>query len=295
MFKGYNIGRVKEFTLTDSNKVDAQIIIYDGYQDKITEGSVFSKSGNPFTGASSIEFYEGPDISKKVPVGSFLPSLDSPEGKLLMAGKDYMRTSEIMFSLLSNLNTLLESMNRTDSMKDGVLYTLLINGARASQDLTETVAKLNGLFDQLIVSVANNQSSLNQTLSGVIKVSNNLSEVSQKLVTTLSGADSLIYAYKKPEGLIRNMIDPGGGQIFTPAEKLIKGLDSLTNEFSGVGHYINSQSAEISLVLDNINTTLLELRKTLQGLNNSPLLRYGIDPVKDTEKTGQKIRQTEIE
>jgi len=105
-FKGYEIGRVKSFSLDQNNNIDVELGIYEKYRDKIVVGSVIYRQVNPITGNMSLIFLYPNRFSVKLAdvginslalrEGSYIPSLDMPDGQKLLEDKIVEKSGDVI-------------------------------------------------------------------------------------------------------------------------------------------------------------------------------------------------------
>jgi len=114
-FRGFSIGSVKSFTLTQDNRVEVVFVIYENYLDRAKRGSLVEMMVSPIGLGNQFLFYPGK--GEPLPDGAFIPSADSEEAKALIAGG------------------LAEAPHRDDSV------SLLLNRASALLDTVNTLAQ----------------------------------------------------------------------------------------------------------------------------------------------------------
>ncbi|MCF8267306.1 MAG: MlaD family protein [Ignavibacteriales bacterium] len=295
LFKGYNIGRVTNFTLNDENKVDVEILIYEDFLPKIVESSVIRKVLNPITSTSSLEYIVALQESENISIGGFITSYDSFEGRKFFIENRMQRSGEFLFSMLEKMDELLSVLVSQDSLEKSVTYTLLYNLSAMSEDLKIASKNINSTLTAVERMFSEDQSSLNRALEGLAQVSEDLQETTTRINNVAIDADTLLNNYKDPEGLIAKMVDPGGNKLVDPASKLLIGGDKLVTESVKFIEYLNSEAASISLLLEKVNVTLNQLQTTLEGVNNNPLINFGASEKQKKYSDGSKIRIKEIE
>ncbi len=276
IFKGFKIGQVKNFSLNSSNFVDAELTIYSEFRDKIVANSLVFKSVNPITSIGSIEFISGDNLDNKLPVHGFITSFDSRLGKELALTKNLqIKSSEKLSSIVDNMNVLLNSFTQYDTVKGGILYNTLVNTSEITKSMKELIAKTNRSMT-VLTGDEYTEGQLITSFKNFSQINKEMSYTSHLMNNTLMLTDTLLRAYKNPEGLIPKMLDPEGNKIFNPAMQTLNKLDALVEEHVRFANFLNSQSTEFSIMLAKTNLLLTELRKTIEGLNNNPLIKGGI-------------------
>lgn len=294
-FKGYKIGSVKEFTLNEFNEIEAIVEIYEEFRNKIIQESAFNKLINPITSTSSIEFLEGPNSTKLLAENGFIPSLDLPEGKLLLSLKKVRRSGDVVSSVIANIDEFFTNLNLDDNSGEGAVFRALVNFA----DLSE---KMNSLTDNVVRFLGKLEKDKNyddgalfRALNNAADISEKLQDVTNKLDYTLSLADTLILNYKNPEGLAGKLLDPDGTLILKPMEEVLKTSNQTLLEVSEFMKYINSKSDELSSLAVSLQIVLRETQKTLETLNNNPIINFGYKPSQKYSSSGNKINIKDLD
>ena len=81
-FKGFEIGKVDNFDLTENNEVNVNFYIYDNYHEIVNVNSVLELAASPF--GSAMLFYPGKAGSIPLQEREYVPSIKSKEGKKLL-------------------------------------------------------------------------------------------------------------------------------------------------------------------------------------------------------------------
>ncbi len=289
IFKGFKIGRINDFYMEDDSRIYVTLFIYDEYKDLIKKNSVLKKTTNFLSGASSISYHVPEKSSELLPPESNIPSVDFDEGQNLAKEHDLEFSEELVYSLLSNLNTMLIDLNR--EYKDEKL-------------LLSTVKKLNHLSDDLIKvsrnivfltnavrnEVEDKDSDTRKVLTEIDNLADKLDNTAGVLTNVLLNADTLINNYKNPDSLLFKLLDPDGDEIINPMSKIIKGADTLLNEHTEFAKFLNTQQMQIQLILFKLNNTLNELDKSINGINNNPLIAPGIDTQEQVKPDRPRIK-----
>ncbi|MBU0561818.1 MAG: MCE family protein [Bacteroidetes bacterium] len=280
LFRGFNIGRIDDFHLTDENNVEAEFIIYEGFQNKIVKHSALNKSIDPISNASSLTFLEGPDRDAVLPEGSFIPSINSEEGAKLLASGKIEKKGNLLYNILTNLDNTLEVLSVKDSANQNVLKITIASLNVLVKNLSSVMGKLNSLADNANVLVEDNNSTLNQALINIAVLADDIKESNKVLKSGLVHLDTLIVAYSNPGGLIKDIIDSSG--------TLTGNAGILLEQSAELATTINKEAYKLPVLLNNLNTALRELNLTLEAINTSPLLN--IEEKKETKKAfGRKI------
>jgi len=121
-----------------------------------------------------------------------------------------------------------------------------------------------------------------------IRISNSL------LAQNLMDINDMINNYSQPEDLVTKMIDPTGENIMKPLNQNLQTMEKNLNDINKLIEFFHYQTPEIAVLMSETKNTLSELQKTLQGINNNPLLRGGIRR-DELPISGERIRPMEVE
>ena len=282
MFKGFKIGRLTTFSLNDDNLVEAEFEVYEEYVNRVVEYSALYKTISPVSNSSVINLLNGPFPDKKAEAGSYIPSIDTPDGAQLLVDGKVHKTGDLLFNILINLNDLLESLNRKDSANQSLLAGSVERLYSLTASLDEMTSNIENLVDNLSIFFSDDKSPLNSALAGIDELSDNLKRAGTVLHSDLIKIDTLVSNYQNPEALGQKLIDPEG--------ETTGKINSLLDETNILMRSINSQSHKLPLIIDNLQRTLDELKKTLRGLNANPLLNYGTPDAGEKRQAGRRVR-----
>jgi phospholipid/cholesterol/gamma-HCH transport system substrate-binding protein len=115
----------------------------------------------------------------------------------------------------------------------------------------------------------------------------------QQIDVLLKALNQTAVAYQKPDSLLIKLIDPTGQNLLFPVRDVIKSLDDNLKETKELLKFLNRQKPEIATMVGQINSSLEKAQKTMDALNNNPLLKPGI-PKTATPATGTGVRLKEL-
>lgn len=294
-FKGYRIGSVKEFYLNEFNEIETIVEIHEEFRNKIIQESALNKLVNPITSISSIEYLEGPNPTKLLQENGFIPSLDLPEGKLLLTQKKVKRSGDVVSSVIANIDEFFTNLNLDDNSGEGAVFRALVNLADLSEKMNSLTDNVVNFLGKLEKDKNYNDGAFFRALNNAADISEKLQDITVKLDYTLSLADTLLLNYKTPDGLAVKLIDPDGTQIFKPMEEVLKTSNQTLTEVSEFIKYINSKSDEFSSLAVSLQIVLRETQKTLETLNNNPIINFGYKPTQRYSSSGNKINIKDLD
>ncbi|MBI2417775.1 MAG: MCE family protein, partial [Ignavibacteriales bacterium] len=266
-FKGFKIGTIKEFHLTEQNYIEATLEIFTEYKEKIVYNSALWKGLNPVTNASSLEFLQGLDNNVPLPEGSIIPAIDVPEGQRLLLLKKVKQSGDPLSTLLANLQTFTEGLTADTLQNKGAIFKALNNFITVSEDVKEISERLNYITGALIDENIPNKGPLFKILNNTADLTGELKKTDQMIKQTILRADSLLTAYQNPDSLGLRLIDPTGEKLINPIRQTIAGFNTLLPKFEYFMGYMNNRTGDITVILEDLKTTLRQAQTTFDAIN----------------------------
>ncbi|MDR2632224.1 MAG: MlaD family protein [Treponema sp.] len=275
-YKGFTIGNVKSYRLTEDDRVEVLFFIYEAYIDRVRTGSLVDISVSPLGLGSQFQFHPGLG-EERLSEGEVVPDAHSPEGKqLIQQGLAAIPPQEDSISLLINrVNVLLENVNR---------IVLIVGDALEGTDTT-TLGRVFGELETTIAQVQGVSRTVNLDIGGVLAEIHRLLE---ELHPIIANVDTLSHKVVEPDGLVSQVLD-------TEAEDSVyANLISSLRSVSGILSNLDKTSAllprEAAGLLREVRTTLTTLEDVLVALTNNPLLKKGIPGQVKTQSPGTSPR-----
>ncbi len=293
-FRGFEIGKIKQFSLNKNNYIDADFVIYEKYMDKMLEFSAISKAVNPVTSKSSLEFLQGPNPGKRLHEGSFIPSLDTPEGNVLLFSGKVKKSGDVVSSILSSIDNMLLNLTQDNNPDKGALFRMLYNLANATGNMNASLMELNTLMANLHKDNNPEDGALFRAIANLADLTEDFQQTNAKVNQLLSSTNELTDAYKDPNGLALKLLDPTGKNFIEPMHESILKINTNLNEINKILLYLNSQTPIMSSILIQGDQTLRSSQKAIEGINNNPLIRSGISKDKPLAPNSQNTRPTDV-
>ncbi|MDC7234748.1 MAG: MlaD family protein [Spirochaetales bacterium] len=286
--RGFEIGKIKSYTLNADNKVDVTIVIYDTYIDKATEGSVIELAVSPIGLGGGLNFYPGTVSDRILDEFSYIPSNKSAEGKaLLMSDKvDKPDGEDAIAAIMDNINPILLGVDNMINSLTGIGNQ--VESALAGNQATP----LGGMLVNLEATTAE----LNTLLPAIDAILLEVAKMSRSL-------SLLMVELEDPTGLVPTLLDPSGSletmlnddnemygyitSILGEIQTNLENLSSMTNDLKGI-------TPELNMVLDETTGAIQEGKKVLEGLSNNPLLRGGISEEASADYQHATLRDEEF-
>jgi phospholipid/cholesterol/gamma-HCH transport system substrate-binding protein len=114
MLKGFEIGKVSRVSLNEDNQVDIEFSIQDTYYGKVLPYSILELTSSPIGLGVTLKFHPGAKGGPPVEEGSFIPSLDIPEGRALVEQELVVipRGEDVIGSVIAKVNPILEDADQ---------------------------------------------------------------------------------------------------------------------------------------------------------------------------------------
>lgn len=287
--KGFKIGKISDYILTKENFVLADFLVFDEFKDKIVVNSSLFKSSNPITGGSTIEFLQGPDHNAVLPVTSTIYSIDVPRGKELLAAGMVQKSTDALTSVILNLETFTDNLNRDSIPERGAFFRVLVNLADASEALNSLSTQLDSDITRLNKERGGSLSFYSM-MSNLSVISGDLTKTVTLLNKMLVNVDTVLTAYQKPDSLLIKMLDPSGESIYDPLQTTFNNINEVLPRLETFIDFLNAQSTDVTLSLSELRSILKQLNLTVEAINNSPLIGIKKEQKQKTLFPGKQTR-----
>lgn len=289
-FKGFEIGRLKKFTLNKHNTIDAELSVYKDYRDKIVWYSVINKTINPITGKCSLELYQGPNSQRILPVRSKIPALDSPLG-LQYQKLGYISTGgDKVSNIINTLERLLTNLGRDDNADQGSMFRMLYHVANASEQLEKNLTEINVLLSSLQKDRNPNDGAVFRAINEMADLIEELRKTNVSVQDNLQESKELFANYKEPDSLLVRLLDPSGKNLIEPIRSSLGTLNSDLSKIDQLLGFLQTQEPEMAILMHESRVSIEKVQRTLDGVNNNPLLRKGIPPQKAQTSSSRLLR-----
>ncbi len=188
-FKGFTIGHVKDFSLTEEDTVQVIFTIFEEHRYRVTEGSLVHLFASPIGLGNSFIFFPGLG-TEELPEGSVIPEAASQEAKDLIAKglTSSPETNDSIGNIISNVEQITNELNKLVKDLNNNFNPILAD----VKDITEGVSRqispilenVQTLTDQLaepsgtVMSLLDNEGPL---LDNITEILNSLSGIMESL------------------------------------------------------------------------------------------------------------------
>lgn len=291
-FRGFEIGRVTEISLSEDNRVEVDFYIEDTYVDRVYQNSVLQLTSSPIGLGGGLVFHQGVQSTEPLPEGSFIPSLSIEEGRRLLAqGKvELPRSSDAIGSLIDQLDPILTNVNKVLMEVEVTLAT--VNSALEGEDegpMGEMLTNLNALMVEVDRTLQETTGRTNVVLDNVGVITENFSEASQEFADPTGIIPKLL----DPKGSIATILDDNNA-LYDQIEAILVSMNQTASDVEELSGFMNTQTPQIAALLAEGREAVETGQDVLEGLSNNPFLRGGITPRLDQPTTFQSYRETEF-
>ena len=298
MLKGFEIGKISKISLNESNEVDAEFYVQDTYYDRVKRNSVLDLTSSPIGLGVSLKFYPGKNQDPPMPEHSFIPALDTEQGRRLVDEGLVVipRGEDVIGSVIAQINPLLSEIRSTvteirhvsttvDTALSGnggpmgtMVSDLSTTPARVNKAVDGISVKVNTLLDKLTV-ISDNLNDISVQTRGVVgDFSTNLDVISKNL-------KDMTGDLKNTQGLAKRLLDPKGSvdtflndsnELYNQVDSAIKNANGIILQVRSFVDYINGARPQVSSILEKGSTTLDTANDVLEAAKNNPLLKGGV-------------------
>jgi phospholipid/cholesterol/gamma-HCH transport system substrate-binding protein len=265
-YKGFTIGNVKDFRLTDDDNVEVIFSVHEEHRDRAKRGSIVELQVSPIGLGNQFLFYAGKgDVLDD---GAFIPPFGSPQAREFIRqglAEDSQRDDSISV-LLGRISSIM-----------GNLDTALGEGS----DETE-IGKMIG--------------SLNKTLAGVEALPNYLENtindlrfqirpILAQIDPILANVNALTAELNDPNGLVYTVLDTDK-DFYINLVGILSSVTSMLDSLDRAISFVPSQLPQIAGLLMDLRVTMQTAEDVLTALTNNPLLRGGVPNRMESQNTG---------
>jgi phospholipid/cholesterol/gamma-HCH transport system substrate-binding protein len=262
-YKGFTIGNVKSFDLTDDDKVEVSFTVYDTYLDRVREGSLVEIRINPI-GIGGGQFLFHPGLRPDPLGGDFIPSVNSDEGReYLEKGLVIIPNQDDSITvIITRVNTLLQNIN-------GVV--ILLRDAIRGTDATALGRTVAGAE-----STARGASSLVEQVDGALKPSlENIEQITGQIQSVIGDLKTLTAELANPDSLVLSALDIDG-PVYTNLEKSLTALAGTLESVETTAGTFPAQMSQVAALISDLRSALRSAEDVIIALRNNPLLKRGI-------------------
>jgi phospholipid/cholesterol/gamma-HCH transport system substrate-binding protein len=242
LYKGFVIGNVKTFRLTEDNEVEVLFSIHKDYADRVKSGSLVDLNVSPIGLGNQFLFYPGIG-DEMVAEGTYIPTVNSAQGQTFvhLGLSSVPMKNDSISNILSQVDTLTKTLNVT--LQD-------VQTALEGTDSTTLGRSLKGI-ENVIVGL---DGELNQSVNELPALLVNLQTLTAELNVTLQIVNGAL------TGVETTTLGRALGSVDTALAGLAPKLGPIADNANSLIAQINT---ELPTTMENANGVLKELPATL--------------------------------
>jgi phospholipid/cholesterol/gamma-HCH transport system substrate-binding protein len=118
-------------------------------------------------------------------------------------------------------------------------------------------------------------------------------DLTEQIAPIIANLEILSGQLSSPSGAVMTLLDEKG-PLLDNISKTLNSISGVMKSLESTAEFIPTQLPQIMITISQLNSTLLEVQKTVQALNNNPLLKGGIPEVKESSPGSASTRDLEF-
>jgi len=280
-YRGFTIGNIKNFYLTNDDDVEAVFTIQEEYKDRVREGSLVEVMQSPVGLGNQFLFHAGKgDILGK---GAFVAAVGSAEADALVAQglAEEPRHDDSISLLMSRASSILDDVGRTVTQ---------VNEALGPGSNVTNIGKIMGSVQKTLTGAEVLPQTLDRTATDVTK---QIDQLQAQLTPILANINALTAELNKPDGLLYTVMDTNG-DVYTNLVKSLRSVSAILDSLDRTTAFIPGQMPQLAGLISDLRSTMKSAEDVLVALTNNPLLRGGIPQKLETQAGGTSPRDIQF-
>jgi phospholipid/cholesterol/gamma-HCH transport system substrate-binding protein len=288
-YKGFVIGNVKDFYLTETNEVEVKFLIYDLYIDRVKQGSMVEVMVSPVGLGNQFLFHAGKG-AESLSSGDFVPAVGSEQARAYIRQglADPPRHDDSISLLLNRVSTVMDEVNRV---------LVQVEGAFQGGDETTAIGQIVGGVNRTIAGAETLPGTIDKTASEVLKDVDDLKAMLEdelrRIDPILADVNALSSKLNDPEGLVYTALDTKG-EVYTNLVSSLNSVSSILENLDRTIAFVPGQLPQIAGLIMDLRVTMKTAEDVLIALTNNPLLRGGIPERVETQSSGTSPRDIQF-
>jgi phospholipid/cholesterol/gamma-HCH transport system substrate-binding protein len=256
-FKGFTIGSVSSFHLTDKDHVEVIFVIHENYADRVRYGSMVEVMVSPIGLGSQFLFHSG--NGELLPEDSFIPAVGTAHARELIRQGLAAEThhDDSISLILSRVNSILDEANRLIVEVNEAFVT--------GTDATE-IGRIAGSLQRTMTGVEAIPEMLEQMLEEI------LANFTPLLASVLENFNDILAQINNPDSLLYMVMDTEQDVYVN----LVNSLASVSSILDNLDKTVARELPQLSVLMTELREAISTAEDVLTSLTNNPLLRRGI-------------------
>jgi uncharacterized phage infection (PIP) family protein YhgE len=212
--------------------------------------------------------------------GDMVPHISSELAQAYVRNGFIAQQGDSIDSIIASVNALLLNLQQENNPEAGSLFRILDRVAKITDHL---LSVSEALGNSSILPEA--EKAMKEGKNWVDKLPETTTKINDILVSTnamIQQAEKMLASYSEPNKLVSQVTD---GQVPVILKNLNQSVSILQNMLNDV----HGQREQLAITVSEVQEVLDKLNKTLEGLNNNPLLKDGIQI--EPENTGIEMHE----
>ena len=274
LFMGLEIGRVEDFRLNMiNNEIEVDFWVFSQYASKVVRHGVLIGHQNTLLGDISPFELVLPEVTKvteyePIEPGQLVPHISSQLGQAYVKNGFVMVEGDSIDSIIASVNTLLLNLQQENNPDAGSLFRILDRIAKITDHLLSVSEAMRSstLLPEAETMLAETKQFVGQFPDTLDRVNRLLDTVDK----TVNQANSTIASYSRPEQIVAGITDNQIPPMLNSMNESLQLLQTMLKD-------VHAQREQLAVTVLSVQQVLEKLDKTLQGVNNNPLLKQGIE------------------
>ncbi|MDR2185457.1 MAG: MlaD family protein [Treponema sp.] len=262
-YKGFTIGYVKSFRLSDDDSVEVFFSINKDYGNRVKLGSLVELDVSPIGLGNHFYFYSGLG-SEELEDGSFVPTVNSSQGRtyIQMGLAQVPPKNDSISNLIAQTTSIMNNLNGTlAEIRSAIMGTDATTLGRTLGGVETAVDSING--------------GLQPVLTDIKRITSDLEQFTEKL--------------DEPGGIVSAAFGPGG-DAYVNLEASLKSVSGILRNLEKTTDYLPQEMPQIAGLVAELRKTLGSVEDVLTALLNNPLLKNGVPQRVQVESNGTSPR-----
>lgn len=294
LHKGFVIGNVKTFKLTENDNVEVVFSIHKDYADRVKNGSLVELNVSPIGLGNQFLFYPGLG-EEVVAKGEYIPTVNSAQGQtfIQLGLSSVPAKNDSISNILSQVDTLTNTLNVTlqdvQTALEGTDTTTL---GRSLQGVENIIVGLGGQLNQVVDEIPAllvNLQTFTEELDATLQVVNEAltGTDATTLGRALGSVDTTLAKLNDPDGLVASALDTNG-PIYTGLTSAIASINGILQDIDATTDILPSQTPAM---LMELRALLKKVDDILVAVQNNPIFKNGIPAKVQIQSTGMNSRE----
>jgi len=261
-YKGFTMGHVKKIMLTEDDRVEVIFSIFNEHNNRVRQGSLVELQASPIGLGNAFIFHPGKGYVT-LPEGAVIPEINSAQAKELVASglADRPETSDSINNIINNVNVMLDNVNKS------------LAGLEGADELT---------LGQIIIGINETVKSISTRIDPILNgIETTVGDLSGQISPIMTNIQTLTDQMAKPDGTVMSILD-AEGPVFDNLAKILDSLSGIANSLDKTAEFVPSQLPQISLLISDLQSAVVEIEKMVIAINNNPLIKGGVPELKET-------------